>query len=120
VATRDDDPTPFALWSSVLQLRGSPLGWLRRRAEFRRNEWVVDGPRQIIELTDWLVSTPPLAPRSECLIDIARAASTIILSREAGTPAGDADLAALVAASMEVSRSPQPLPASPQLTSATD
>ena len=120
VATRDDDPTPFALWSSVLQLRGSPLGWLRRRAELRRNEWVLDDPRQIIELTDWLVSTPPLAPRSECLIDIARAASTIILSREAGTPAGDADLEALVAASREVSRSPQPLPASPQLTSATD
>lgn len=120
VATRDDDPTPFALWSSIHQLRGSPLGWLRRRAERRRNEWVIDDPRQIIELTDWLASTPLLAPRSEYLIDLARAASTILLGREAGTAAGDAELATLVAASREASRSAQPLPAPPQLESASD
>lgn len=85
IAARDDDVTPFALWATVARARGSALGRLRRRADYRRNEWLVDDPADVIELAEWLGGTVPHPPRLGSLLGLARQGALELLTVSAAS-----------------------------------
>ncbi len=118
VATRDDDVTPLALWASVGRARGRALGWLRRRAEYRRNEWIVDDPQDLLELVDWLTQAGPLPPRMDALLDLARRAALVILAGRSDPDRNSTELAGLAARARATNRGRTPLPLSACLATA--
>ena len=121
VASRDDDATPFAFALGLTHARGAPLGWLRRRAELRRNEWVVDDPAEVLEFATWLTAAQPLAPRTLSVLGPVVQAASILVGAD-GVPSPDAthELARMAGPARHLARNAAPLPAPSSLTAASD
>jgi hypothetical protein len=118
VGARDDDAIPFALAVSIASHRGQAIGWTRRRADLRRNEWVVDAPADLIDLVAWLRAVaPPLAPRLTTLLPIVEAAAALL---RGPSPVPAADLTALARRAGDITSHAAPLPAPTALESASD
>ena len=117
IAARDDDPTPFSLWTSVGTYRGEPAGWLRHRPDLRRNEWIVDEPAELLGLIAWVRAVAePLAPRLVAQLELVEMAAVLI----GGPMSSREDLATLAQASNRLARSADPLPPTSALLEASE